>query len=532
LTVNEQRGIIFVMTTVDFNETFPAQNIISASSLTVNLPRAPKHFYRQGWQSWSLTAWTDLTPLPVQKPTILHSMQVDPVYAHEPRPHGSWVGAVEFDGGEILLLGSLGLDAHVLLNGNTLEGKYETGNGEWFIAHGDEGAAFSKYAAELGKRFGTKTDKPAPRVWCSWYSLYTAIDEKLLYRTFDKLGDLPFDVLQVDDGWQISVGDWESNSKFPSGMKSLADKIKSTGRIAGLWLAPLIAVNSSRLFREHPDWFLRAEGGRFVSAGFNWGQQLYALDTTHPEVLKWLSVLMKQVRTWGFDYLKLDFLYGGALPGKRYNNMPREAAYRQGLKTMKEAMGEDAYLLTCGTPVITSLGLCDAMRLGADVSAEWENERDSRLLYNMAIPGTKNAIRTTTNRLWLSSLVQPDPDVAYFRSMECLLNTEHKSLLQDLALVCGFKATSDLPQWLNDDERESLRAFLESKPKVRQLSRCVYQVDERVVDFSSAMELPEKPKGVKAIQAASMGWLANHSWALKINDKLEKEALEKMKKTL
>ncbi len=26
---------------------------------------------------------------------------------------------------------------------------------------------------------------------------------------------------------------------------------------------------------------------------------------------------MKQVRQWGFDYVKLDFLYGGALPGKR-----------------------------------------------------------------------------------------------------------------------------------------------------------------------------------------------------------------------
>ena len=26
---------------------------------------------------------------------------------------------------------------------------------------------------------------------------------------------------------------------------------------------------------------------------------------------------MQRMRAWGYDYLKLDFLYGGALPGKR-----------------------------------------------------------------------------------------------------------------------------------------------------------------------------------------------------------------------
>jgi hypothetical protein len=33
----------------------------------------------------------------------------------------------------------------------------------------------------------------------------------------------------VDDGWQLSIGDWEANGKFPSGMNALAEKIKSTG---------------------------------------------------------------------------------------------------------------------------------------------------------------------------------------------------------------------------------------------------------------------------------------------------------------
>ena len=505
--------------------------IVTAKNIPLRLPAQPVQFYRHGWQSWSLAAWTDLTPLPIQKPYILHPLQIDPVYAKEMRPHSSWVGAVEFEDGNVLLLGSLGLDAHVFLNENQLEGEYERENGEWLIVHGNKATAFSKYAEQLRKRSGIKSNKPAPRVWCSWYSLYTAIDEKLLYQIFDKLGDLPFDVLQVDDGWQISIGDWEANSKFPSGMKALADKIKLTGRKAGLWLAPLIAVKSSRLFREHQNWFLRDERGRFVSAGFNWGEQLYALDTTHPEVLEWLSTLMKQVREWGFDYLKLDFLYAGALPGARRQDISREAAYRQGLDAMRRAMSDDAYFLACGAPIVPSLGLCDAMRVGPDVAAEWESERDI-MLYNMATPGTKNAIRTTINRLWLSPLVQPDPDVVYFRSKECSLSEEHKSLLRDLASVCGFKATSDLPQWLTNNERESLRKFLDAQPKIKQVSPHVFQLDDRMVDFGSAMPLSEPATGFKALQGNVIGWLGSQGWALKLLDKMQNNTLKKLKKEL
>jgi alpha-galactosidase len=517
------------MTTMDFNKSFPTQQIISASALAINLPRSPKLFYRHGWQSWSLAAWADLTPLPSQKPTILHPMQVDPLYAKETCPHSSWVGAVELDDGKVLLLGSLGLDAHVVLEGNRLEGKYESGEGEWFIAHGNEAAVFSSYAIELGKRFGVKIKKPAPRVWCSWYSLYTAIDEKILYKTFDELGNLPFDVLQVDDGWQIKVGDWEANTKFPSGMKAPADKVKSTGRRAGLWLAPLIAVRSSKFFKEHSDWFLRDEHNHFVSAGFNWGEQLFALDTTHPEALDWLAALMKQVRIWGFAYLKLDFLYAGALPGKRYRQMPREAAYRSGLKVMREAMGDDAFLLTCGAPILPSLGLCNAMRVSTDVSSQWESYRDIVLMQNPATPSTKNAIRTTVHRLWLDPLVHLDPDVVYFRSKECMLTSEQKSLLQNLALICNFKATSDLPQWLTSDESEHLRAFLESKPTVKQISRYVFKVDDQTVDFDPAMPLPKKLNGMETITAAIAGWLANRGWVLKLIEVMDKSTLEKIR---
>ena len=225
--------------------------IIRSAKISVELGSSPVKYYRHGWQSWSLTAWTDLSPLPMQKPAIFHPLQTDITYVHEKNPHGSWLGAVEFDDGKILLVGALATDTHVFLTGNQLEGRSEAGEVEWLVAFGKEKNVFDEYVDQLGLRFGRADKNHIPRVWCSWYSLYTAINEKILHESFDLLGNLPFDVLQVDDGWQQDIGNWEADEKFPSGMQALAEKIKSTGRRAGLWLAPLLAAKSSRLFREH-----------------------------------------------------------------------------------------------------------------------------------------------------------------------------------------------------------------------------------------------------------------------------------------
>ena len=515
------------MTHTPFSDIKESSKIVKAREIQVELPSAPLQYYRHGWQSWSLAAWTSLDPLPVQKPPIYHPLQVDPEYVYEEKPNGSWLGAVQFADGNILLLGALTLDTHVFLVKDQIQGTSEAGEAEWFIAYGRENTVFEEYAAQLGARFGKAVKTPAPRVWCSWYGLYSSIDEEILSKTFDELGDLPFDVLQVDDGWQKNTGDWEANSKFPSGMKTLADKIKSTRRKAGLWLAPLIATESSKLFREHQDWFLRDERGRFVPAGFNWSGHLFALDTTHPGVTEWLAALMKQVRAWGFDYLKLDFLYAGSLKGKRYNNTPREAAYRESLRIMREAMRSDAFFLTCGTPILPALGMCDAMRVGPDVLEKWEKHRDAVLLYNPSIPGTRNAIRTSLHRLWLNPLLHVDPDVAYFISKGNFLSPEHKQLLQDLVLICNFKATSDLPQWMTVEERKQVRAFFTLRPRVKQTGRYTFSIDNRRVDFTSAVALPAPPQGLTKLWGKILSWLGNQPFILLTLRMLDNHALRK-----
>jgi len=508
-------SIIICMTTIQIKDDLPHEQILSGSRVTINLPRVTRLFYRHGWQSWSLTAWTDpVHEIPVMKPTSFHSRQTDPVYARYPYPNGSWLGAVELADGNIVFLGALSLEAHVSFQDGKLQGWYESGSGDWLIAHGNENEIFTRYANLLGERLGRGNSRAAPRVWCSWYSLYDGINENNLLKALAGLENLPFDVFQVDDGWQVSSGDWEPNEKFPSGMDALAAKIRATGRKAGLWLAPLVVGKSSSIYKQHRNWLLHDTSGKLFVAGFEWATEAYALDTTHPEVIEWLKNLIQKVRRWGYDYLKLDFLSAGALPGKRHVNTPRESAYRQALEIIREAAG-DAYLLFCGTPILPALGICNAIRIGADVGNWWDSRFYSYLLYNQTSPSVRNGIRTSVNRLWLKSLVNIDPDVAFFSENKSL-TPEQKQLFLDLTNICGVKATSDIPETWTEVQKSAIRNWLDSSPTISRKSRYTFTIDGREVDFSPAMPLPPIPKYFDALLGEIFGFLGNQIWALKI----------------
>ncbi|HLO29540.1 MAG TPA: glycoside hydrolase family 36 protein [Anaerolineales bacterium] len=482
--------------------------IISTPSLSLSLPRPAKRFFRHGWQSWSLTTWLDLTklPPPVRAPEFRNKDE-DPVYALARNPTGAWVSAVELGDDDILLLGALDLSGRIELDGCTLKGFYEDGHtGQWLVARGREEETFSKYVGLLEQKFGGGRFENAPRLWCSWYSLYGWINERVILQTLDDFGDMPFDVFQLDDGWQSRHGDWEANGKFPSGMKSLAEKISATGRIPGIWLAPFMVSAHSQLAKDHPDWLLRNDNGIPIHAGITWSGNPYGLDSSHPEVLDWLDQLIRRVRAWGYGYLKLDFLYIGALPGKRYQEIPREIAYRNALRVIRQA-AEDAYILACGAPIIPSLGLCDGLRVGPDVAPFWINKPLTVWLNNPNDTSTQNAIRTSLHRLWLSPLANIDPDVIFFRSKYNVLKPSEKQLLQELGAITGFKATSDLPPWLNASEQEMLREFLVSTHTVRKMSRYQYQVDTRIVNFSSAIPISASKVRVPVWLAKNLGLL-------------------------
>jgi len=434
-------------------------------------------FYRHGQNSWSPCGWRRLSEPPLRIPNPARMVTADdPEFDDPARHHGSAVAALRGPDGRTLLLGALGLDTpRLVADRDTLAGWYGTGGSEWFLAYGSEQEVFGAYTSLLASRFGTSSRR-AGNVWCSWYAYYENITETQLTKDLADLSGLPFDVVQIDDGWEEMVGDWAPNAKFPSGMRSLADRITDAGFTPGLWLAPFIALPGSRLARSRPELLLRDPAGQPVVAGYNWGGPYYALDLSREDARARVADLVRTVvEVWGFRYLKLDFINAAA--------RPNESVYRDALALIRETAGDDVYLLGSGAILLPSLGLLDGLRSGPDVAPMWDN-------YASADPSdatARNAVVNSVHRLWQSPLIEVDPDVVYFRSKLNLLTPQQIGWLRDLADVCGFRAVSDPPSWLTAAELEELRDYLDHKPAIRQLSRYRFTIDGREVDFGPAV---------------------------------------------
>lgn len=442
--------------------------------------------YRHGWNSWSPSGWREMAEAPLRIASEVRRLTADDSGWDDPRHHhSSAVTALAGPDGEVLLVGALGLDVpRLTVDRDTVTGWYESDAAPWFAAYGPELEVFRSYARALGEHLGGgRARNRAGNVWCSWYAYHEDIDQETLRADLAALDGLPFDVFQVDDGWERIVGDWRPNEKFPAGMDDLAARAARAGLRAGIWLAPFIVRPEAPLVRERPHLLVTDGHGRPATAGYNWGGPYHALDLTLPEAQDHVRELISTVTGWGYRYLKLDFVNGVAVPGVRHDQeRGRERVYREAMRLVRETAGQDVYILGSGAPVLPSLGVCDGIRVGPDVAPLWSHYATDDPSDALA----ENALVASVHRIWLRDVVDLDPDVVFFRSRQSLLTPAQRTLLTELAHVCGFKATSDPIAWLDPEERAALSEFLLDDKPVTQLGRYRFDIGGREVDFTAA----------------------------------------------
>jgi alpha-galactosidase len=307
---------------------------------------------------------------------------------------------------------------------------------------------------------GRRTLAASPPVgWCSWYqysssSYVGTITPADLHSNLEVLQglqkDMPLSIFQIDDGWQANVGDWgEFSAPFPQGVAPLAAEARQVGQIPGLWMSPFIVHPKSRLASQHPDWLLRGRWGRPANAGLFWNAFAAALDVTHPEALDYAAQAVRRaVHEWGFSYLKLDFLYAAAVPGRRFDpTRTRAQALYGAMQSLRQAAGEDAYLLGCSCPLGSAIGVVDAMRIGADTHWTWRPEimgRDAFIQDEPNLPSARNACHNTLTRAalhrrwWVN-----DPDCLLLRKETQLNEVEVRTIATVIALTGGSLLLSD-----------------------------------------------------------------------------------------
>jgi alpha-galactosidase len=312
-------------------------------------------------------------------------------------------------------------------------------------------AALAAFASGVATAAGVSSLRRPPTVWCSWYHYYENVTEDDVLENLKAAGerDLPIDVIQIDDGWQIEIGDWLTPSGRFSSIPETAKRIHAEGRRAGLWVSPFLVGARSELARRHPEWLVG-------DAGHNWGQDLYGLDVTHPGAAAYLREVFQTLCGWGFDYFKLDFLYAGAVSGPRHSGASPIAAYREGMALIREAVGPQPYLLGSGAPILPSIGLVDAMRVSPDTAPVYDAGTG-----DLSDPAQHAATLTTTGRSWQHGrLWINDPD--------CLIVRPAVQRREDWAAVVerygGLRASSDRIADLDGWGLETTRRLLSSVP--------------------------------------------------------------------
>jgi alpha-galactosidase len=311
------------------------------------------------------------------------------------------------------------------------------------------------YMEAVARENGARVPKLVPVGWCSWYHYYEHITESDLRKNLGRAKlikrKLPLELIQLDDGYQANVGDWlERNRKFPSPMKKIAFEIRKRGFLPGLWLAPFVAKPDSKLAQDHPDWLLRARGGKLASAGLLWLKWSHALDVTNTDAMAYVEkVITTAAKVWGFRFLKLDFLYAAAVAGQmRHPKQTRAQALRTALEKIRKAAGEKTFLLGCGCPLGSGIGIFDAMRIGPDVDRRWSPHIFGHTWLARRDPTVPSAFNSARNILTRAPMHRRwwwnDPDCLLIRDTETYLSLmERQTLATAIAITGGLTLFSD-----------------------------------------------------------------------------------------
>jgi len=327
------------------------------------------------------------------------------------------------------------------------------------------------YVEAVALEHGVGQPRPAVSGWCSWYHFYERVTAQQVRDNLKQVNDqqqrLPLELVQIDDGFELQVGEWFTCKKsFPEGVAPLAAEIRAAGRTAGLWLAPFLVSRQATLYHRHPECILHSRARQPVTGAFIGNQFVTALDMSHPRAQDEVRRLIgAAVREWGFPYLKLDFLYAAALDGVYHDaQLTRAQVLRRALELMRAAAGEETFLLGCGLPLGSGIGVVQGMRIGADTNDTWRPHfHGVKMVFGAepSMPSATNALQNVLTRAalhrrwWLN-----DPDCLLLRPGTSLTPDELQSQATAMGMASGMLLLSDDLAQVPDDRRRIAEVLL------------------------------------------------------------------------
>ena len=279
-----------------------------------------------------------------------------------------------------------------------------------------------RFGSAIAAENGIGKLKPADfKGWATWdyYGFNFSTDD--LLRNMEEIKKIypAANLFQIDAGWSTARGDnMIVRPDLPGGMKAIAEKSKAAGMTAGIWIDGFRADTKSEIFKKHPEYFLRDQDDKIIvetkkKTDEEWNHVFF--DYSHPGTRAYMAECIRVIREdWGFTYFKIDFMRYGLNKQIKMQNpkVTQVKAYdstitdlermRLGLKTMREAVGPDNYLLGCSAVFAPCIGFVDGMRTAGDINPNFDAFAE-RVLGN-------------AGNFYLSKVFNTDSDYLVFRA--------------------------------------------------------------------------------------------------------------------
>lgn len=145
-------------------------------------------------------------------------------------------------------------------------------------------------------------------LYSSWYNFHQHPSADRLYEELEQASALGFKTVIVDDGWQydgngtsdyIDCGDWGFSREKFADPKGFTERVHALGMQVALWFPVPFVGFHTKAYQKFKDKLLY-EDHNTLNAGI--------LDVRYREVREHIVNIVKELMSYGFDGMKLDFV--------------------------------------------------------------------------------------------------------------------------------------------------------------------------------------------------------------------------------
>ncbi|MBI9046647.1 MAG: hypothetical protein JEZ06_19305 [Anaerolineaceae bacterium] len=149
-------------------------------------------------------------------------------------------------------------------------------------------------------------DKP---IWTTWARYKDLIDQETVLTFAKEIQSYkyPYQIMEIDDRWQVYYGDLEFDPKRFPDPKAMIDSLHEMGFKVTVWVIPFLDLQSDAGKEAAQKEFLvkKPDGSPYA---VNWWQgKGYLLDATNPDAMQWFAAKLNHFRgKYGLDGFKFD----------------------------------------------------------------------------------------------------------------------------------------------------------------------------------------------------------------------------------